>query len=353
MKYTKDDLLAYLSNYNDDELFYKEVYLRRKQSKESFSQYLATLNKDYLLLHDLYVPEFFPNNEFFTCRLLENKLFFKIPGDIKISKHNRYSPAFLHEHEYIEILYIYSGSCSSTIQNRDFELHTGDLCIIPQNTSHSVAIYDDSIALNIMIRSQTFQNTFYTIFDSENILTHFFSHILNNHTFGNYLIFHTSSDPDIRSAIETMFIEYLEHEKYSSSILRNYLSYFWGILLRHHETHITSFLTDSETTIPIAAIMNYMNENYHSLTLSDVATHFGFNVSYFSTLLKKITGKTFSQLIKEIKLTKAQYALEHTELTIDSICEIVGYNNKEHFMRTFKKNFHITPGEYRKQFRPY
>ena len=96
-------------------------------------------------------------------------------------------------------------------------LKEGDICIIPPNTKHSIGIFDDSIALNIIVRTSTFQSTFFQTFAADSALSSFFSHVLYRKTEGNYLIFHTGDDLVIRSMIEDLYIEYLGHQKYCSS----------------------------------------------------------------------------------------------------------------------------------------
>ena len=98
-------------------------------------------------------------------------------------------------------------------------------------------------------------------------------------------------------------------------------------------------------------ILNYLSQNYRTATLHDTAAHFGYSTSHFSTLIKEGTGRTFLTIIKELKLSQASRALRETSLSINSICELTGYENPEHFMRLFKKTYSITPGEYRKEHR--
>ena len=71
----------------------------------------------------------------------------------------------------------------------------------------------------------------------------------------------------------------------------------------------------------------------------NTAAHFGYSVSHFSTLIKEGTGRTFLQIIRDIKLNQACRALRKTTLSIPAICELVGYETPEHFMRTFKKAY--------------
>lgn len=181
-------------------------------------------------------------------------------------------------------------------------------------------------------------------------LSQFFSHVLFQKTEGNYLIFHTGNDTIIHNALQALYIEYLGRGKYKNTFLNTLLILLWAQLLRFHENDIESILAKSYGSISMPDIMNYLNRNYQTVTLSEAAEHFGFSTSHFSTLIKEGTGRTFLQIIKEIKLTQACRALKETPLSIASIYELVGYENPEHFMRTFKKAYGMTPGQYRSKY---
>ena len=97
------------------------------------------------------------------------------------------------------------------------------------------------------------------------------------------------------------------------------------MLLRFHENDIESILTKD--------ILNYLNRHYQSVTLREAAKHFGYSTSHFSTLIKESTGRTFLQIIRDIKLNQACHALRETSLNNLAICELVGYESPY-----FKKN---------------
>ena len=124
---------------------------------------------------------------------------------------------------------------------------------------------------------------------------------------------------------------------------------FWAMLLRFHENDIESILTKDSTENSVTEILNYLNRHYQSVTLHEAAKHFGYSTSHLSTLIKESTGRTFLQIIRDIKLNQACHALRETALSNLAICELVAYESPEHFMRTFKKTYGMTPGEYRKK----
>lgn len=346
MQISKSDFHQYLSEYTEDEIFYRNIYLQKKEHPETFQKYLHSLDPDYIRDQRLYVPEL--RQEPWFPYLGENDMFANIPENIIISKHYRYTPEFTHKHDFFEILCIYDGTVSNQIQGIHHTLHTGDICIIPPNTQHSLGIFDDSLAFNIIVRASTFQSTFFQSLAADSALAKFFSHVLYQKTEGNFLIFHTGEDARIRSTLEDLYIEYMLHARYRSAFLNAQLMMLWARLLRYHENDIESILTKSSGNSSISEILNYLSQNYRTATLHDTAAHFGYSTSHFSTLIREGTGRTFLTIIKELKLSQASRALRETSLSISSICELTGYENPEHFMRLFKKTYGMTPGEYRK-----
>lgn len=346
MKINKEDFHTYITTYEEDELFYKTLYFKEKNQPDTFLEYVNSLDNEYIKEHELYIPILHKN---WYPLLKENQFFTNKHNNIILQKHNRYTPLFNHSHEYYEVAYVYEGKADMEIQKINYTLKKGDVCIIPPSTYHSVGIFDDSILINILIQSSTFQNTFFHLLSFDNSLSNFFSHVLLKRTEGNYLIFKAGEDRRIQSAIEDLFIEYRGHAKYSIPMLNTMLMSFWAQLLRYHEDDIISFLTREDSSFSMTKILDYINTNFQTVSLQDIAHHFGYSTQYLSTLIKEGTGKTFSQIKTQLKLEKACRMLTETKLSITNICSLIGYDNPEHFMRLFKKNYGLTPGKYREE----
>lgn len=345
MKITKENFDVYIHNYEEDELFYRDLYFHEKESPETFPAYLQSLDREFIQKHKLFVPGL--RSEPWYPYMPEDSIFLNLPGNVVLSKHYRYTPLFTHEHEFFEILCVYDGTASVEIQGVHHTLVTGDILIVPPGTNHSVGIFDDSVAFNIIVRGTTFQSTFFPMLTNNSALSQFFSHVLFQKTEGNYLLFHTGNDAVIRASLQDLYIEFLGRGKYKTTFLNTLLILLWAQLLRLHENHLDSILTRTYGTVSMSRVLDYLNRNYQTTSLTDAAEHFGFSSSHFSTLIKESTGRTFLQIIKEIKLNQACRALTETNLSIASICELVGYETPEHFMRTFKKEFGQTPSQYR------
>ena len=196
--------------------------------------------------------------------------------------------------------------------------------------------------------ASTFNDTFFEILRSNNVLSSFFIKILNSKKYNNYIIFHTGEDYIIKEAVLNMYKEFIENERYNEKILNNMLMIFFAYILRYHEEDIETPNEINHETDKIIEIINYIQDNYASITLSKLANEFHFTIQYLSKIIKEYTGKTFSEIVQKIKMDKASALLLNTNFTVTDISYMVGYDNKEHFIRTFKKNFGVSPTQHRK-----
>ncbi|MCR1898462.1 response regulator [Irregularibacter muris] len=125
------------------------------------------------------------------------------------------------------------------------------------------------------------------------------------------------------------------------------------VLIDHIDTSLT-LLLDKDRAGNLRQInqaKKYIEENYmKNITLEDLGTHIGFNPSYFSSLFKKETGTSFIEYLSQIRMEKAKELLRESDLRIQDICLMVGYNDVKYFSKSFMKYTGLKPNEYRKIF---
>lgn len=98
----------------------------------------------------------------------------------------------------------------------------------------------------------------------------------------------------------------------------------------------------------VAKAIALMEERYHEeITVVSVAEQVHLNPVYLSRLIKKETGETFSDILLRIRLDKASTLLKDMNVKIYEIAERVGFKDGRYFGQVFKKNFGMTPKEYR------
>lgn len=98
-------------------------------------------------------------------------------------------------------------------------------------------------------------------------------------------------------------------------------------------------------------IMFFLHENYHNtISFTEIASLVSMSESSLTRFLKKWTGKTFIDILNDIRISEAIRKLMDTSDTISEICYKCGFNNLSNFNRTFKKRKGMTPTEYREKY---
>ncbi|MCI9632308.1 MAG: AraC family transcriptional regulator [Ruminococcus sp.] len=96
-------------------------------------------------------------------------------------------------------------------------------------------------------------------------------------------------------------------------------------------------------------IIEYINERYkEDLTLEAVAQFYGLSREHLSRNFKKYMGMTFRDYLDSIRLNYAYNALLNTDFSVLEIALNSGFSDERAFTRCFKKNYGITPAQYRK-----
>lgn len=103
-----------------------------------------------------------------------------------------------------------------------------------------------------------------------------------------------------------------------------------------------------EINIPeeIEAAIAYFNENYNiKISVEDYAESLHISTRNFKRYMKISPA----QYILSLRMVNAQSLLENTDYKIGEIAEIVGYDNQLYFSRVFRKEYGVSPAQYRKK----
>ncbi|MBO5307466.1 MAG: helix-turn-helix transcriptional regulator [Lentisphaeria bacterium] len=96
-------------------------------------------------------------------------------------------------------------------------------------------------------------------------------------------------------------------------------------------------------------ILNYFDLHYmENISESDLAEELGLNCTYFSSLFRKITGKTFRQMLTGRRIDEAKIYLKlHRHMRISHIAHLCGFSDSNYFSLVFHKQTGISPKNYR------
>ena len=101
----------------------------------------------------------------------------------------------------------------------------------------------------------------------------------------------------------------------------------------------------------VEKILEIINRNIGAdLSLYYVASQLKLNPAYVGRLFKQMMGKSFVEYVTELRIEQSKELLVKEQISINEISSKVGYHNAYYFIKLFKENVGLTPGEYRKLF---
>ncbi len=255
-----------------------------------------------------------------------------------------------HTHEFVELVYTVKGNFTHYINGKAYSVSRGDLLFINYGEVHSFTSGDENAAFyNFSVKPE---------FMSENIVD---SETIND----IFLIFLPDGTEALQarktSCVRFVGIERVEIEEIAkkmceeldvdtaerpcqSFILNAYMRLIFAKLIRA----LLENVGNDRPNILTDEILKYIDANFTSpLNAATLANHCFYNPAYLGRVFKTVYGKSMKEYLREKRLSYAKELLEDTHLSIEEICERIGYSGKAQFYKSFKEIYGITPGEFR------
>lgn len=111
---------------------------------------------------------------------------------------------------------------------------------------------------------------------------------------------------------------------------------------------VISSVTPREEQL-LAKIDAYFEAKLADARLSDLAAHLGYAATYTGELLRRVTGRSFSELLQAKRCEHAAHLLLVTDLSVEEVIARVGYRNESFFRNLFKRKYGVSPYHYKKK----
>ncbi len=268
---------------------------------------------------------------------------------IDIRPHTRFVHFPEHTHNYIEMIYMLSGTTTHIINKKERIILTeGDLMFLnPNATQEILPAGVNDIAVNFIILPEFFDRTI-SMIDTENQLRDFLiAAISGKISSQSYLLFNSGNIPPVTNLIENMIWTIFSDKKGTNTLTRTTMGLLFMNLSAFFDGIRSDSSVDYEDTL-VFETLKYIENNYKDGTLFEISQILNQPEYSLSRLLKKHTGKNFKELLKERKLQQARYLITETGHTVEQIYQMIGYDNSSFFYRSFKEQYGLSPREYRK-----
>lgn len=274
-------------------------------------------------------------------RLLENgKL-------IQVRPHTRFVHFPEHTHNYVELIYMCSGQTHHIINGEKITLGTGELLFLNQNARQEILpAGEEDIAVNFIILPEFFDYALKMMEDEENLIRNFLiSCLKSEEDTVSYLYFKVAEVLTIQNLMENLIWTIKNTQTNKRSINQVTMGLLFLHLLNYSDK-IEVGKNNFEQEL-LLAVYRFIEENYKNGELSELAENLHFDLCWISRMIKKLAGRTYTELLQAKRLSQAVYLLVNSKLTIDDIAVAVGYDNISYFHRLFKGAYNMTPREYR------
>lgn len=270
---------------------------------------------------------------------------FQADAMVAIKRICDYRDEAVHNHDFVEMVYVMEGSGRHFINGEEFAVKAGDLLFINYGCTHAFHVEDKLVAYNLMIRVDYFTKN---IFKDNNLfymlaLTSFekLQRELNNKT--PLVSFDYCERGDIVSLFKNIEVELSKNNLAKSLILDSFINIILCKVFRK-----IFVKNDTKDHLIPQEILDYIAEHSNEkISLNDLSQKCFYHPAYFSRLFKKAFNMSFTDYIMELRLKRCGELLKNSDYTIDTIISECGFSDRNTFYERFKNKYGCTPSEYR------
>jgi AraC-like DNA-binding protein len=246
-----------------------------------------------------------------------------------------------HKHTFYEIMWIESGTSEQVIDHREYSVEPKTLFFISPGQVHefeewqgiqggSIFFTEDFFLLHQQNKDKLFELSF-----------------LDN------LYAQPSMKPDTASYTEIQrTIDFMLHEHRRPDRRHSITQALLHILLAQIQRCI-----DTQSQMPMARhyvlifkhFKHLLDQHFgEHLSASDYAARLHITQHHLNHVVKHVTGKTTTELIRARNILEAKRMLVFTDRSIANIAENLGFFDASYFAKLFKVETGVTPGEFKK-----
>ncbi len=257
-------------------------------------------------------------------------------------------PMPLHTHDdFVELVLVLSGSADHRVNNEVYRIQKGDVFVIHHNTYHGYENPKNFRLYNIMYQPEQLQAYtdlkqmagFHALFVIEPYL------INERASFNSHYRLTEQQFDKAAQVISDMLREFMTKSPgYQTWVLAKFMELV-VYLSREYEAE-----TAQPVTLPLANAVSYMENHFRNeITSEQLAQISGLSLRHFTRVFKEVYQVSPIQYLISLRM---EYACTLLQTTLQSITEVAyesGFHDSNYFSKQFKREFGITPLQYRKQ----
>ncbi|MEY3321828.1 MAG: hypothetical protein RLZZ417_1411 [Bacteroidota bacterium] len=247
-----------------------------------------------------------------------------------------------HFHPEFEIVYISNGKGKRHIANHISYYTEGDLIFLGPNLPHfgfTEEMAEGEIEIVVQMEEGFLGNTFFSL-PEMTLIYQLFERAKKGVIFKG----------DTRKKVGDILISLLEEDSFNKLIGLLKVLQMMASSEEYELLQVQGFSLEvnAQHLSRIESIYRYVDQNIgNEIHLEMAAEKVNLSIPAFCRYFKKLTGKTFSHFVNEVRIAQAASMLKEEHLSISDVCFSCGFNNLSYFNKQFKEISGLNPKAYR------
>lgn len=247
-----------------------------------------------------------------------------------------------HAHDFIELVYVVSGSAEHYHDDAERKVKPGDCFLIDIGSRHRYCNDTDDFKLINCLFQPSFLSD--SIKDDEMFKTlacNVFLTVEGADKPGSIFV-ESAAAPGVHAVLAQMIDEMSQKKTGYLEVLQSLLKVVLIYLFRG--------LAPASQPRIITDVLEYINVACDKkLNVETISESMFFSPAYISRIFKKYTGMNLSDYIRERRMESVAKKLAGSDASIDRIIIDAGYSDKKGFYEQFARFYGCTPGEFRRR----
>lgn len=237
---------------------------------------------------------------------------------------------YMHWHENIEILFITHGKLEIRMDDAVYYADEGDVAVVNSGAMHYLSVVGERVDYDCLIVDKNFCEQYGFFVDEKHIEEVF-------------------RDDELTKLNER--IRWLLGEKpayYEPEVIACLIK-IMTIFFRSHTGDSVSYGANKNLAMVKAGI-KYIDKHFkEQIGVEDVSLSVGYSKYYFSRCFKEVTGCTVNEYINRVRIKYADKKFREEKTSVSDVAALLGFSDISYFTKIFKKYTGKLPSEVGKQ----
>ncbi len=259
-----------------------------------------------------------------------------------------------HSHEFIELVYVESGSGQHLFEGESYAISAGNVFIINPGESHTfhMARGESLTIINCLFEPHLIHESILRELVGYECMDYFYIHpFLDPSERFNHIVRLNEQDARrVLTVLQGMQEELVSRQVGYEAVIRIRMIELLVLLSRFYLSSQHPGIEGSSFTKKVLALRigGYLERHYQQkITLDSLASIFNISTRQLGRIVRQELGASVVERVHQIRIDKAKYLLLHSDTKIITIAGMVGYDDPAFFSHLFTRHTGCSPGRYR------